>query len=300
MYASEVLGQGILHHADINYVNTKERDIKLFIDPCLIEIDNDEISQEAMRTVNSYYDRLYTLYRNQRPDEEKLQLFLHAGEINDTKLGYGNGRNGHCKTPQGMIDTFRAIDGYLRAHINMTHPIDTAILIEGYAEDCLSDTLTNALWKVLNQFTIEECNRVGRQLSHTENERYYWDYNTNLWTSYVGDCLKRDNGEIVLLVPKIYVRQRFYYSVGHFISNVIFEHILRDNPIVRADGTERPYTRRELIQDIRQRGETRLGFTLDYLHEHPEALDEYHRDIPTYYFERDLSDDRLDAIVFGA
>ena len=90
---------------DINMVD----DQKLFIDPCLISLHRDEWCVNADTIINSFFDEFYSAYFN-NDHEKKHELLSHAGEVNFTKLGYGNGNNGHGKTAGGLIDNFKPLE----------------------------------------------------------------------------------------------------------------------------------------------------------------------------------------------
>lgn len=230
----------------------------------------------------------------------KRALFAHHNENNATKLGYGNGRNGHCKTVDGMIETFQDINYYFNSRIILTHPMNSALLVDGYAEDCLSDTLTNIMFSVLNKYTIEVCNRYGRELGYTEGEYYYWDYNVNNWASYQGPCLRRStNNEVILLVPKRYVRKKFFYNVGHFIRMIIFVRIISEQTIYDDKGKPHGPTKKELSRRYLADRDSKLSYAIDYLLNYPDALTEYNDRVAEFYQNRYMSDDALDKFIYG-
>lgn len=80
-------------HSDIDFVDVQiNDDTELFIDPCLIELADDSLSIEAATLIANFEDTLYSDMRSGR--WYTTHVFDEAHEIHDTKLGYGNGRNG--------------------------------------------------------------------------------------------------------------------------------------------------------------------------------------------------------------
>lgn len=96
-------------HREIDFVDIDlNRDTLLFIDPSLIDIKRNEWAQKAARCVHSYFDELYDAYK-EKNIQKQYRLYSYAHEINSTKLGYGNGRNGKAKTANGMFIALQSL-----------------------------------------------------------------------------------------------------------------------------------------------------------------------------------------------
>ena len=102
-YLGLPLGHGLIPFVDV----TTSRDSQLFLDPCLIERGIDTFSEQASALIADFED---TLYADMRCGNwHSTTIFNEAHEINDTKLGYGNGRNGKGKTPTGMREDRKSV-----------------------------------------------------------------------------------------------------------------------------------------------------------------------------------------------
>ena len=80
-------------------------------------------------------------------------LLSHAGEQNATRLGYGNGDNGKGNTADGLLEIFQPLEQLISSIRTIGKAEDLPLLIPGFAEDGMSDLLTNILHECLNEFT---------------------------------------------------------------------------------------------------------------------------------------------------
>ncbi len=297
---SKELGLDINSHSQIEFVDiTLNDDTKLFLDPCLIEIHNDKWALSAKATMDSFFGRFYQIYRDRESYANKLKLFAHTHEINATKFGYGNGNNGKAKTPEGMIATFSRIDDLIGKKINLSHPIDLPLLIENFAEDCLSDMLTNILFKVLNDFTLDQCEKCGVIPAKAPKIYYYWDYQSNDWLPYQGNCLVIDK-KVILLVPKWFIRQNYYYNTSQYFSRVILEKIQQEKAWIDPKGKEVKPSKKSLEQEIIHVNKDKLLSVISYTEKDPSLLIGYHKGIPKVYADKGMKDEALDKILYGA
>lgn len=299
-YISEIFQLQNPTHEKISFLDVDvNTDAKLFIDPCLIEIGDDQWSKVANVTMNGYFNKFYETYRKHLGHREKLALFEHTHEINATKLGYGNGHNGKAKTAEGMIKTFKMMDNFIEKGIKLSHPIDLSIFIEDFAEDCLSDMLTNILFKVLNDFTLEQCRIHDFKVNMPSKEYYYWDYIEQTWKKYKGKCLIIDD-EVVLLVPKWFVQTRFYYNMGQYFSMMVLEKIQQEKMEAEFNREEqKPPTKKSLKAEFKNANKSARMVSLEYTEIHPNIIGEYHKKIPASYKARIMPDEVLDRILYG-
>lgn len=300
-HISKELGLGITSHSQIEFLDiTLNPDTKLFIDPCLIETHTDKWSLAAKSTIDSYFGKFYEIYRTRQNDDDiKLKLFEHAHEINATKLGYGNGNNGKAKTAQGMLETFSVIDNLFAKKIDLSHPIDLSLMIGGFAEDCLSDMLTNILFKVLNDFTLAQCGKHGiTSIAKPQRMYHYWDCQVNDWMPYQGNCLIVDTNPI-LLVPKWFVRPNYYYNTSQYFSMVILGKIQEEKVSFDLKGKEIKPSKKSLEKELIYVNKDKLLAAIAYTEKHPDLLIGYHNRIPIAYKNRAMKDETLDSILYG-
>lgn len=295
---SNVLGIHRMPHSKLDFVNVRlSPDTKLFLDPCLIAQGQDEWSMKAGKTINSYFDRFYSLYRNNASDFEKLALFQHAHEINATHLGYGNGNNGKAKTPMGMLITFSGIPSLMRQGIPLAKVTDLPLFIDDFAEDCLSDMLTNILFKNLMDFTLEKCEQYGVETSDAPGGWFFWDAESGNWKEYVGPCLLH-NGKLVLIVPKNVVRNRYYFNAENFFRRVILTRLQQESSWVDSNGKIQMFSKKDLLKKTKGNSTT-LDCVSNLTEVEPSYLREYHAKLPEFYEDRGMSDEDLDRIVYG-
>ena len=291
MFITEYLGlpQG---HSDIDFVdiNTSD-DTELFIDPCLIELGEDQLSREAATLISDFED---TLYYDMRSGQWRTTHVLdEAHEIHDTKLGYGNGRNGKGKTPDGMRESLDGLCSLANGIQAISRIQDVAVFVEDFAEDCMSDLLTNILHRLLCDFTAEQMALYGED-PHGFHEVKSWSRAVHRWTSSEQPYWLV-NGRRILLVPKHWVRQRFLFKAHQYLYGVIIER-MRDRH--GYDGLSKLDIWHNMERDTEHWEYDRV---IEFTQENSDALDEYH-DRMLWYYRRArgrMSNGDLDEAVYG-
>lgn len=285
-------------HVNYDFVDISlSTDTPLFIDPCLIKSSNTPFCQKASSVIDDYFNVFFNMYSSGSTNKEKLMLFEHAHEINATKLGYGNGKNGKAKTPMGMLNTFKSVDDLFKRGICFSHPIDLPIFIEDFAEDCLSDMLTNILSQLLNDYTVEQCARYGIQPQNTDQSYYYWNTETHSWELSKSQMIIIDKA-VILLVPKHIICKNYYYNAEQYFRMIISERIQQRKTTVNSDGKEiKPY-KKDIKFDELAKYETIREMDIAHTISDPSTLTEYHARMPQSYTNRYLTDDELDDIVY--
>ncbi len=297
-YISRELGLNVKSHSEIDFVDIiVNGDTKLFLDPCLIELCQDRWALSAKASMGSYFKRFYEVYRNDEGIESKRQLFAHPNEINATKLGHGNGDNGKAKTTEGIIEAFIGVESLFSKNIKLSHPIDLPLFIKGFAEDCLSDMLTNVLFKVLNDFTLDQCNKYNVRTSQLSEEYYYWDYVTNDWLPYQGNCLIIDK-KVILLVPKWFVRKRFYYNVNQYFSRIILEKLQQEQAWIDKKGKVKVPSKKSLKDKLLYGDRNKYLTVIEFTEKDPLLLEVYHKRMPQFYVDKGMNDEMLDNVLY--
>lgn len=274
-----------------------EKDNKLFIDPCLIEVGTSRFCRKANRVMQDCMNSLVDLYKNHTNDSEKLAFYDHMHELNYTKLGYGNGRNGKAKTAMGMLDTLKGLQELVDKNIHISRPIDIPLMIEGFAEDCMSDMLTNILFKELNDFTLCQCEKYGLKRQKCRSKCYYWDVDQHEWQEYSGDVLYLE-GEIVLLVPKEIVRRSYYYNTEQYFRKIVLDRIQSEKTEYNEDGKEIKPTKTELRDRLLRTHSDVRAISVEKTIEIPELLDRHHEQMANLYSKKQLTDEELDEAVY--
>lgn len=198
-------------HSNFDFVDVAiNSDNRLFIDPCLIEMTGSIWSQKAIKKIDSYMNELVSAYLH-KDEKKKKVLLMNAREQNATKLGYGNGYNGKGNTVDGLLDDFRPLEELVKAIRSVSQLQDITVLLPGFAEDGLSDWITNILHLELSEFTDEQMKKYEIK-SNGEVKFSYWNNEELKWKtiSKPGYLI---NGKEILLVPKNIVRKKYLFSV---------------------------------------------------------------------------------------
>ena len=216
-------------HEDIDFVDiTTDADTELFIDPCLIERGRDPLSREAAEIIADFADQMYADMRTSRWNNSSV--FDEAHEVNETKLGYGNGHNGKGKTPEGMRDSLKDLCDLATKIPTISCVQDIPVFVQDFAEDCMSDLLTNILRRILTQFTADQMQRYGIKPDGYHEIRS-WDREKHDW-AWSQEPFWRVGSRKILLVPKGWVRKHFLFKTHQYLSLVILER-MRDDPRYR-------------------------------------------------------------------
>ena len=290
MFLSEYIKEGKQGHANFDFVDVQlDTDNRIFIDPAVLEFATDEWGVEANKYVQSYFDCLFTALRENRIDE----LFAHAHEQNATKFGYGNGRNGKGKTANGLEESLSKLKELVHAIPTISRGEDIPVLVEGFAEDCMSDLLTNILHRQLNEFTAYQMQM--RNILPTE-KRTFWSWDV-LKRSWVQVTMKSWSygGKELLMVPKWIVRQKYLFKAHQYLYGVIIERLQIEK------GWE-DMKKIDILNNLPKNTEHwEYEKVIEYTKKNPDALDEYHKRIPRYYNRAHgiMSDADLDIAIYG-
>lgn len=234
-FISDYFNNGLKGHYNYNFVDVAVNDDNLlFIDPVLIELAKDQWCNDANATIQSFFDEFYEAYRN-NDVQRKIVLLSHAGEQNGTRLGYGQGDNGKGNTAKGLLDIFMPLENLLNKISTIRKAEDLPVLIPDFAEDGLSDLITNILHDHLNSFTMQQMKQYGIESNGLAN---FWT-----WSQTKGDWIRVERasyyieGQEVLLVPKQIVRKKYLFSTNQYFNRIILEHMREEGG--HMDGKNR-------------------------------------------------------------
>lgn len=268
-----------------------EEDTPRFIEPGCIFTASDELSRAAWADVQDCFQCIFLAYQQKASNPEKIELLSHLHEINATKLGYGNGRNGKAKTPEGMLEVFSQLDALFDNGIEVSHPLDLPLFFYGYGADCLSDALTNILFDRLSHYTYEQAQMWGvdeQYFSYSQKPEYYWDITAHRWQVCQQPQLVFD-GQQVLLVPKRWLRTRILCDTVHFLRHMIL-HTLQAQQTTYLDGRAIRPTIKGLDADLREKYGAPREIIKKFVRENPSLLTKYHRNLADFYHQNCSSD----------
>ena len=297
-HISQILGIAKPNHSMFDFIDINiNNDQKLFIDPCLIAQYQDDWYTEVNNTINSFFDVFYNAYRN-NDKYMKQNLLQHAGEINFTKLGYGNGDNGNGNTAEGLIKDFSNLESLINDIQSISNVIDLPILISGFNEDGLSDMITNIIHDNLNDYTLRILNEFNINPNSTDIF-YTWDLALSDWIEIERPCFK-ENGNKILLTPKRIVRKKYLFSANHFLQRTILEKEKQQSAFKNDKGKiSYKLTKKELNKRIpKEDKKWKNKYVQEKSMLDETLLNEYHEFITPYYVDKGLSDQQLDQIIY--
>lgn len=278
-------------HANLDFVDVRtDTDTELFIDPCLIELGSDKRSQQACRLFDDFADTLFNEMRSNR--WACTNLLDDAHEIHDTKLGYGNGRNGKGKTAEGLNECFYGLQRLANGFPTISQIQDLSIFVQDFAEDSMSDLLTNILHRILCEFTQEQMAKYGKEPAGLHPVRY-WNSEYHRWEE-TSEPYWLCDGCPILLVPKEWVRKSFLFNAHQYLFSIIIAR-MQDTPeysgLSRKDiwnSLARTTAHWEYDRVTRQTAES------------PDLLSEYHDRMLSFYKRKGgiMTDDDLDEAVY--
>ena len=219
-------------------------------------------------------------------------------EQNATRLGYGNGDNGKGNTADGLLEIFQPLEQLISSIKTIGKAEDLPLLIPGFAEDGMSDLLTNILHECLYEFTMEQMHKYNIKSNGTK-KFYTWNMYKGVWKE-VDKPVYFINGKEVLLVPKKIVRKNYLFGVSQYFTRIILERMIDEGDYRDIDGKAIP--KKEIVKSKRYSGEHwQYDEAIKYTVKNNDALDEYHKKLPGFYMEhgKTLTDDELDYLIYG-
>ena len=303
-------------HASLDFIDIDiNDDTKLFLEPTLIECVDDEWYKICAEKINSFFDELFFQYEINNK-KNILELLDCAHEPNETKLGLGSKesikKGGRGNTAEKLYEVFsEIIDKKLLDKGLVKNPMDLCVFVHDFAEDGMSDLVTNIIRKELNEFTINQCEKHGVELEDKLlNIGKSWNNETKSWEDVIERALTI-NGKCVLLVPKNIVRRKYIYSVEQYMSRKILEHrqnyhVINDTSLVEHttdkngnDIIKKPSKKLVRREDV---GDTPTkDYAVDYTFENPDLIKDYRKEVK--YKAKlgiySLRDEELDEILYG-
>lgn len=283
-------------HKTLDFVNTPiSKDVQLFIDPVLIEIGDSKFCEVAKKKTADFFSQLHNAYYVTNNEAKKRALLTHAGEINDTHLGYAQ-KYGKGNTEEGLYEIFKGIDDYISS-IKIKKLFELVLYVPGFAEDGMSDLLTNVLYKELSDFTVQQCKKYNVETKPCPHERFYWDDKKHCWEKYTSESLVID-GKIHLLVPKEIVQTHYRFTTDNFLRSVIVEKIRIEETTVDENGKEDKPGKGETREKLLKENGTIFQTIHKFAQKDPNLLLQYQRIVNEKYQTLRITDDELDERVY--
>jgi hypothetical protein len=171
---SRAFGLGRSQH-ELDFVNVSlQRDNRLFIDPFAIAQELDRWSQNAARTIGTFFQQVIDDIRGGHEDHAR-SLLLNLREPNETRLGYSANR------PQGagigrqqaeqIFEALRASTAVREGFISALEECE--LMIPGISHDKISDLTTNIIRGHLVEYTRSQCELHGVRLETCAYRRHF-------------------------------------------------------------------------------------------------------------------------------
>lgn len=313
MNISVKLGLTVSSHQDIDFIDINlDTDTELYIDPTLIDGLPTSWCVETKKVLSDFFDNVFESCK--RKDYSRLYSLVSFGkEPNETKLGLSVKQScGKGSKPDSLYSIFRRVaDQCLIEKGIVEKPSELCVFVNNFAEDRMSDLVTNIIRAQLYKFTIQQCMEHGVALSHEKhNLGKYWDITSEQWESLVGNALILDERKI-LLVPKIIVRRKFIISVAQYIQKHVLTyrqsfHLEKRTALIHRRYSKKkgyffvPPTKKE-IYEKEVKGQDHKSFARAFAENNPHLAGGFRdkqvvqRDIWSFV----LSDNQLDYFVYG-
>lgn len=192
---------------NLEFVDIKlDQDNQLFIDPRLIENQNDPIAKEMQLRIESFWAEVINAIKS-KDKKKTYQLLEGMKEPRETRLGYSNGIDGNnvaSVLKEELVDALQ--NSYAIKTGILSHFGDVELFIEQIGVDRISDITTKIVKDVLISFTENQCKKFPFKIKLKKNlQKDVFNYKNLKWeqkTVY----LPYYNDIPIILVPKNIVR----------------------------------------------------------------------------------------------
>jgi hypothetical protein len=257
-----------------------DTDIRLYIDPFALSVEDDEWSKECSNPVVGFFQDLVDSIRGGNLSRAR-DLLGNLHEPNQTRLGLSSARpRGRGVGPRQSRDVYEAFAKSKAIETGLLRDLsDCELFIEGIGHDKISDMTTNVIRRKLIDFTKEQCQKwlVPMHFSPTGP---WWDQHCKAWrASY--DYLPVYRREPLILVPKRAVRyvmaidDRKFYEME--VVDFIRQHFNRaeclspTSALWRLLRSGRRVTKRDVAEEFPRSKE----FLRHFAEMFPDVLDRY-------------------------
>ncbi len=270
------------NQASLDFVDVQlDTDIPLFIDPTALYVFDSEWGRECVSLIQNYFSLVLEHIAN--GEDAKAQALLAVlREPNETRLGFSVDKpQGHGMGSGLAEKMWRALKDSEAVRKGIVQELeDTALLIDGIANDVISDIVTNIIRLPLIRYTQQMCDYYGIPTESEVASGQVWDPVAKKWLQTF-ERLPVVNHKPLILVPKTIVRHNITYDAHSYYNVYILKH-LGDKEmaegfvrILKTTKEERPPTKDQLREKFGSPGKEQ---NRKYTPLHPEALEEYRED----------------------
>lgn len=293
-----------------------ERDNRFFIDLSRIDLLKDEFAKECSQTIHSYFNEVLSLYSSGEQGKAKArELFNDSHESNETHLDLCKGKSvGTGNSQEILTEVFDEIERKLLIQNELIkNPMDIFLFVKNFGEDRLSDLLTNIIKKHLSDFTLQQCERLGIELSDEEVEMgTYWDRNKKGWVKFSARVVTCIVDKPILLVPKRFAVTNYLYHPQKFLALTVFAwrkdfHKTNNTPLAKRTKDKNgkvvitePSNQTLRAAEITERGLTDKEYLIEQSLQRPQLIITWRNDVSNLLLgskSNFLTDDAILAIT---
>lgn len=301
MKISEIYNLNKTQH-ELDFVDIDpSNDKAVFLDPFFISTRPQPWCIDADRILKNFFQYVIDLIRLNKIDEAR-SIFTHLNEPNETCLGLSQG------IPRGRgagdMDSQRIFESILESRAVETGLVedleDTAIFIDGIANDKVSDMTTNIIKKHLLSYTQSQCDLWDIQLTPDVPSGFFWDPINKKWDNEHTQRLVIADKPI-MLVPKIavsfykeFINQKYHQ---HYVLNYLqSEHLAKNSHLIRIRTLKNGFVEKYVTKkDIKEEGTTHTKeFIREFTKKHPEVFENFKKNKKET--ARPISNDELENI----
>jgi len=249
----------------------------LFVDPFSLSQKPDRWSQDANRTVITFFQRIVDDIRSGDEDNAR-QLLLNLREPNETRLGYSAHRPqgagiGHSQAGE-LFSALRESAAVQTGFISSLE--ESELMIEGISHDKISDLTTNVIRAHLADYTVEQCELHGVARQEVALPLCFNTDSMQWEARYLELPVYR--GSPILLVPKSIVRRNPAYNQEKYYRDFVLNYLQQEelsNPASRLVRTLKNRRRVVYKKDLAAKYPRAKTFLYEFSRDHPEVLTSY-------------------------
>lgn len=269
-------------------------DLRVFVDPRALRLLPSTWGDECVSLIQDFFRTILCLLRANR-DADGRTLLRVLREPNETHLGLSRGRSrGRALGQRSSYDVWEFLRSSQAVQSGLLEDLeDTILLVDGIADDIVSDITTNIIRQPLIEYTQVVCGVYGIPLVADVDSGPLWDPAGHSWNSmYVQ--LPTVGSNRLLLVPKAIVRKRMDYNADEYYRHYILEtlqevELAANTELVRLlKSGERRVSKKDLENKYGRGKAVNVRETL----RHPDVLRRY-RDDKARIIRAPLSHDEL-------
>jgi hypothetical protein len=200
-----------------------DEDLPLYVDPFLLWKSPSQQDNSLHAQIINSFNYLGSLFVKDRQDEA-IKLLIHLSECDEVGLGNSMSRKGLKIGPKAATDIlslFRDIPQIQKS--GFTHFEEVQLLVEGVAQDRISDIACNLLMSFLIDYTIDECRRWS--IPTTKSQIDIYDCKSNRFVSEAVDLpANPETNRPVILVPKRWLRFVTWINFSDFQEHYFAMH----------------------------------------------------------------------------